>query len=114
MLLAFLQDFDHRNNQLMLLTGALLVLKHHKPKQIVSTLKVELGRPLKVKVDEVRLLLRHLNGYNSVCFLKPVTPLKLPGRLNLVRISCCYENTPHLTQTKGRSLDKTEAPPLRE
>ena len=53
-------------------------------------------------------------GINSVCFLKPATPLKLPGRLNIVRISCCFENTRHLTQTKGRSLDETEAPPLKE
>ena len=63
-------------------------------------------------VDEVGLFLRHLHGYNSVCFLKPPTPLRLPGRLNLVRISCCFENTLHLTQTKRRSLDETEAPPL--
>ena len=67
-----------------------------------------------MKIDDVGLLLRHLYGYDSVCFLKPVTPLKLPGRLNLVRISCCFENTRHLTQTKGRSLNKTEAPPLKE
>ena len=88
--------------------------KHHNPKQVVSTLTVELERPLKLKVDNVGLLLRHLYGYNSVCFLKPVTPLKLPGRLNLVRISCCSENTRHLTQIKGISLDETEAPPLKE
>ena len=37
----------------------------------------------------------------------------LPEQLNLVRISGCFENTRHLTQTKGRSLDETEAPPLR-
>ena len=66
-----------------------------------------------MKVDEVGLLLRHLYGYNSICFLKPVTPLNLPGRLNIVRISCRFENTRHLTQTKGRSLDKTEASPLK-
>ena len=52
-------------------------------------------------------------GYNSVCFLKPVTPLTLPGRLNLVRIGWCFENARQLTQTKGRSLDETEAPPLK-
>ena len=80
---------------------------------MVSTLTVDLERPLKAKVDEVGLLLRHFYGYNSVCFLKPVNPLKLPGRLNLVRISCCFENTRHLTQTKGRSLDETKAPPLK-
>ena len=43
-----------------------------------------------MKVHEVRLLLRHLNGYNSVCFIKAVTPLRLPGRLNIVMISCCF------------------------
>ena len=67
-----------------------------------------------MKVDELGFLLRHLYGYNSVCLLKPVTPIKLPRRLNLVRISYCFENTRHLTQTKGRSLDKTKAPPLKE
>ena len=66
-----------------------------------------------MKVDEVGLLLRNLYGYNSVCFLKPATPLRLPGRLNLVRISCCFKNTRHLTQTKGRGLDETEAPSLK-
>ena len=70
-------------------------------------------RRLKLKADQVGLFLRHLYGYNSVGFLKPATPLTLPGRLNLVRISCCFENTRHLKQTKGRSLDKTEAPPLK-
>ena len=64
-------------------------------------------------VDGVGLLLRHLHGYNSVCFLKPVTPLRLPGRLKIVRISCCFENTRHLTQAKGRRLDETEPPPLK-
>ena len=78
-----------------------------------SSLTFEFEKWLKVKVDEVGLLLRHLYGYNSVCFLKPVAPLRLPGRLNLVRIGCCFENTRHLTQTKGRSLDQTEAPPLK-
>ena len=47
-------------------------------------------------------------------FLKPATPLKLPGRLNSVRTSCCFENTSHLRQTKGKSPDKTQAPPLKE
>ena len=65
-----------------------------------------------MKVDEVGLLLRHLYGNNSVCFLKQATPLTLPGRLKIIRISCCFENTRHLTQTKGRSLDETEAPLL--
>ena len=70
---------------------------------------------LKVKVDAYKLglLLQHLYGYNSVCFLKPVTSLRLPGRLNLVTISSYFENTRHFTQTKGRSLEETEAPPLK-
>ena len=38
----------------------------------------------------------------------------LPGRLTIVKISRCFQNTHHLTQTKDRSLDKTEAPPLKE
>jgi len=71
-------------------------------------------RRLKLNVDEVGLFLRHLYGYYSVSFFKPVTPLSFPGRLNLMRISYCFENTRHLTQTKGSSLDKTEAPPLKE
>ena len=98
----------------MLLTGSLLVVKkekkktkHQNPKQIVSTLR------LKVKIYEVGHLLRHLYGNNSVCFLKPATPLRLPGRLNIVRISCCFENTRHLKPTKRGSLDETEAPPLK-
>ena len=76
----------------MLLTGALLVVNTNtnNPKKILSTLTFELERRLKVKVDEVGLLLRHLYGYNSVCFIKPVTPLRLPGRLNIVRISFCF------------------------
>ena len=57
---------------------------------MVSTLTFELERRLEVKVDEVGLLLRHLNGYNSVCFLKQATPLRSPGRLNIVMISCCF------------------------
>ena len=61
-----------------------------------------------MKVDKDELLLRHLCGYNSLCFLKPATPLRLPGRLNLVRISCYFENTRHLTKTKARSRDQTE------
>ena len=73
-----------------------------------------LERPLKVKAHEVELLLRHLYGYNSVSFLKLFTPSMLPGRLTIVRISRCFQNTRHLTQTKERSLDKTEAPPLKE
>ena len=49
-------------------------------------------------------MLRHLYGCNLVCLLKPVNPLRLPGRLNLVTISSCFGNTHHLTQTEGRSL----------
>ena len=87
--------------------------KHHNPKQIVSTLTFVLETRLKLKVDEVGLLLQHLYEYNSVCFLKQATPLRLPGRSNIVRISCCSENTRHLTQTKGRSHDESEAHPLK-
>ena len=109
----------------MLLTGALLVVNTntttllltqtlgHNAKQSVGTLTFELERQLAVEVDEVGLLLRHLYGYNSVCFLKQATPLRLPGRMDIGRISCCFENTRHLTQTKGRSLDETEAPPIK-
>ena len=91
----------------------MLLTQHHNPKQVLTTLTFELKRRLKVKVDEVGLSLRLLYGYNSVCFVKAVTPLKLPRRLDIVRISCCFENTCHLTQTKGRSVDETEAPSLK-
>ena len=57
--------------------------KQHNPKKFVSTLTIELERQLTLKVDEVGLLLRHLYGYNSVCFVKSATPLRIPGRLNL-------------------------------
>ena len=70
-------------------------------------------RRLNLNVNEVGLLLRHLYGYNSVCFLKPATPFRLPGRLNLVRIICCFENTRHLAETKERSIHETELPPLK-
>ena len=50
--------------------------------QIVSSLTFELDRRLKLKVDYVGLFLSVLYGYNSVSFLKPATPLKLPTRLN--------------------------------
>ena len=73
---------------------------------MVSTLTLELEKRLKPKDDEVGLLLQHLRGYNSACFLKPTTPLSLQGRLNLVRINCCFKNTRHLTQTKGNNLDE--------
>ena len=72
--------------------------------KIVCTLTFELERRLKLKVDEVELLLRHLYGYNSVSILKPATPLRLPGRWNRGLI-LSLKHTPHLTQTKGRSLD---------
>ena len=48
-----------------------------------------------------------------VSVLKQATPLTLPGGLKIVRISCCFENTRYLTQTEGRSLDETSAPPLK-
>ena len=79
----------------------------------MSTLTVELERRLKVKFNEEGLLLRHLYAYNSVCFLKPAIPLGKPGRLNILRISCCFENTRHLSQTKGKSLNETKEPPLK-
>ena len=79
--------------------------KHYNPKQILRTL-FESERWLKLRVDKVGLLLRHLYGYNSLCFLKSVNLLRLPGRLNLVTISSCFKNTHHLTQTEGRSLDE--------
>ena len=80
--------------------------KHHNAKQIVSILTLELERRLKLNVDEVGLLLRHLYGYNSVCFLKPATRLRLPGQLNLVMMNACFRNTRHLKQNKGVSLDE--------
>ena len=55
--------------------------KHQNAKQIVSTLTFELDSRLKQKVDEVGLLLRHLNRYNLVCFLELPTPLTLPAPL---------------------------------
>ena len=61
----------------MLLTGILLVVE-----EIVSTLTFELDRRLKLKVDKVGPLLRFLYGCNSICFLKPATPLRLPERLD--------------------------------
>ena len=68
-----------------------------------------------MKVDELGLLPRHLYMCNSVCFLKQGTPLRQPGRLNILRFSCCFENTHHLKKkkTKRRSLDETEVPSLK-
>ena len=66
----------------MLLTGALLVVTTNNLKEIVSTLRFELDRPLRLKVDEIGLLLRFLYGKKSVRFLKPATPLRLLARLN--------------------------------
>ena len=59
-------------------------------------------------------MLQHWYGYNSVCFLKPATPSRLQGRLNLARINCCFRNTRHWTQTKGKSLDQSEVLLLKE
>ena len=90
----------------MLLTGALLVVTTNTTilKQIVRTLTFKLEKRLKLQVYKVGPIFRHLYGCNSVCLLKPVNPLMLPGRLNLVTISSCFGNTHHLTQTEGRSL----------
>ena len=63
----------------MLLTGALLVVTTNTK---ILILAFELNGRLKLKVDEVGLLLQFLYGYNSICFLKPATPLRLPARLN--------------------------------
>ena len=104
----FLQELDHWNNQVMLLTGSLLVVTttRQSPKGIVSTLSIELKRQLKLKVDDIGVLIRHSYWGNSVCFLKPATLSRLKRRLNLVRIKCGFKNTRHLTQTKGKSLDE--------
>ena len=66
----------------MLLTGDILLLTTNTIflKKIVRTLTFELERRLKLKVDVIGPLLRHLYGYNSVSVLKPATPLRLPGR----------------------------------
>ena len=47
--------------------------KHHNPKQIVSKLRTG----LRLEIYKLKLLIR----YNLVRFLKPATPLRLPGRL---------------------------------
>ena len=52
-------------------------------------------------------------GIIQFVFKKQATPLMLPGRLNLVRIDSCFKNTRLFTQTKGRSLDETEARPIK-
>ena len=80
--------------------------KHQNPKVIVSILSFELERRLKLNVEDVGVLIRHSYWGNSVCFSKLTTPSKLQGRLNLVRINCCFKNTRHLTQTVGKSLDE--------
>ena len=79
-----MREINHQNNQRMLLIGALLVVTTSTifVKKIVCTLTFDLERRLKLKVDEVGLLLRHFYGYNSVSILKPATPLRLPGRWN--------------------------------
>ena len=51
---------------------------HHNPEQIVGELK----RRLRLKIYKLKLLSRHLSGYNLVRFLKPAAPLRLPGRMN--------------------------------
>ena len=76
------------NNQRMLLAGALLVFKN---------LTFKLDTRLKRKADEIELLLWVLYGYNLICFLKPATPLRLPGRLKwglvvLLKITPSYIN----------------------
>ena len=63
----------------MLLTGALLVVTTYTK---ILILTFELNRRLKRKVDEIGILLQFLYGYNSVNFLKPATPLRLPARLS--------------------------------
>ena len=59
-------------------------------------------------------MLQHWYGYNSVCLFKPTTPSRLQGRLNLAKVNCCLKNTSHFTQTKGKSLDQSEALLLKE
>ena len=67
----------------MLLTAALLVVTANTTiLKIVNSLTFDLERRLKLKVDEVGLLLQHLYGYNLVWFLKPATPFRFPARLN--------------------------------
>ena len=78
-----MQELHQRTNQPVLLTGALLVVTTNTIfLKIVCTLIFDFERQLKVKVDEVGLLLTHLYGYNSVSILKPATPLRLPRRWN--------------------------------
>ena len=45
---------------------------------MVSTLTFELDMRLNLNIDEAGRLLRFLYGHDSVCFLKPATPLTLP------------------------------------
>ena len=85
----------------MLLTGALLVVTTNTK---ILILTFELNRRLKLKVDEVGLLLQFLYGYYSVCFLKTSHSLKVTSTIEL-RINSCFENTRLLTQTKEKSLD---------
>ena len=56
--------------------------KHLIPEKIIRTLTFELERRLKLKADEVGLLLQQLYGYNLVSMLKTATPLTLTGRWN--------------------------------
>ena len=63
----------------MMLTGALLVVTTNTK---ILILTFELNRRLKLKVDEVGVLLQFFYGYNSVCVLKLAIPLRLPARLS--------------------------------
>ena len=44
-------------------------------------------------------------GMSSVCSLKTSHFFKVTRTLEL-RINCCFENTRHLLQTEGRTVDK--------
>ena len=75
----------------MLLTGGLLYVKN---------LTFELDTRLKLKADEIELLLRVLHEYNLICFLKPCTPLRLPNRLNGGLITSLKITPSYLNQRK--------------
>ena len=75
--------------------------KHHNPKQIEGELK----RRLRLKICKLKLLSRHLSGYNLVRFLKQATPLRLPGRMNRGLIVILKTHAISYTESKGRSLD---------
>ena len=98
--MAFLQELYHRDNHPICYAvnwcSPCCYHKHHNPKQIVSTLTYELKRRVNVMVDDVDFLLRHLYGYNSVCFLKPATALRFTMPME-PRINFFFENTRHST-----------------